>query len=210
MRMLGAMIMVHGDDYGLRLPPLIAPEQVVLLALGEGEPVRAAEKLAGELRAEGVRAQVDSRLHLSFGRRSVDWELKGVPVRIELGERELAAGQVTLVRRDDRSKRPVPMDGAARAARELLDELQQRLHAESLEFRTSHTYRVDDLEELRARVGEGGFFLISWCGSEACEEALGEGTGASIRAILSEDPPTATCLVDGAPARHAVLVARAY
>jgi prolyl-tRNA synthetase len=210
MRMLGAMIMVHGDDYGLRLPPLIAPQQVVLLALGEGEPVRAAEKLAGELRAEGVRAQVDSRLHLTFGRRSVDWELKGVPVRIELGERELAAGQVTLVRRDDRSKQPVPMDGAARAARELLDELQQRLHAESLEFRTSHTYRVDDLEELRARVGEGGFFLISWCGSEACEEALGEGTGASIRAILSEDPPTATCLVDGAPARHAVLVARAY
>ena len=210
MRMLGATIMVHGDDHGLRLPPLIAPHQVVLLALGEGEPVRVADKLAEELRAEGVRAHVDSRSHLSFGRRSVDWELKGVPVRIELGERELAAGQTTLVRRDDRSKRPVPMDGAVRAARELLDEMQRGLQAASLEFRESHTYRADNLEELRQRIGEGGFFLMSWCGSDACEEALGDGTGASIRAILPEDPPASTCLVDGAPARHAVLVARAY
>ncbi len=209
-RMVGAMIMVHGDDHGLRLPPMIAPHQVVLLALSDGEPVRVADKLAAELRAEGVRAHMDSRLHLSFGRRSVDWELKGVPLRIELGERELAAGQVTVARRDDRSKQPVPMDRAVRVARELLDELQRSLHAESLEFRGSHTYRVSDLAELRERIGDGGFFLLSWCGSEACEEALGDGTGASIRAILSEDPPTANCLVDGAPARDAVLLARAY
>jgi prolyl-tRNA synthetase len=209
-RMVGAMIMALGDDYGLRLPPMIAPHQVVLLALSDGEPMRVADKLAAELRTEGVRAHLDNRLHLSFGRRSVDWELKGVPVRIELGERELAAGQVTLVRRDDRSKRPVPMDRAVRSARELLDELQRSLHAESLEFRGSHTYQVGDLAELRERIGDGGFFLLSWCGSQACEEALGDGTGASIRAILTEPPPTANCLVDGAPARHAVLVARAY
>jgi prolyl-tRNA synthetase len=208
--MVGAMIMTHGDDHGLRLPPTIAPHQVVLLALADGEPARVVDQLAKELRAEGVRAHVDNRFHLSFGRRSVDWELKGVPVRIELGERELAAGQVTMVRRDDRSKRPVPADRAVHAARDLLDEVQRSLHAASLEFRTSHTYRVDDLEELRRRVADGGFFLVSWCGSEACEEAIGEGTGASVRAIVSEDPPTASCLVDGAPARHAALVARAY
>jgi prolyl-tRNA synthetase len=209
-RMVGAMIMAHGDDHGLRLPPVIAPHQVVLLALSEGEPVRVVDKLAAELRAEGVRAHADSRTHLSFGRRSVDWELKGVPVRIEVGERELAAGQVTVVRRDNRSKRPVPLDHTARAARELLDELQRALHAESLEFRNSSTHRVADLAELRERIGGGGFFLLSWCGSEACEEALGDGTGASIRAILGERPATANCLVDGAPARHAVLLARAY
>jgi prolyl-tRNA synthetase len=183
---------------------------VVLLALADGEPARVVDKLASELRAEGVRTHVDNRFHLSFGRRSVDWELKGVPVRIELGERELAAGQVTMVRRDDRSKRPVPADRAVHVARDLLDEVQRSLHASSLEFRTSHTYRVDNLEELRRRVADGGFFLVSWCGSDACEEAIGEGTGASVRAIVSEDPPTASCLVDGAPARHAALVARAY
>ena len=209
-RMLGAMIMAHGDDQGLRLPPMVAPHQVVLLALAEGEPARVVGKLAAELRAEGVRAHVDDRFHLSFGRRSVDWELKGVPVRIELGERELAAGQATLVRRDTREKRPVPMDAVVGAARELLDELQRALHEESLRFRTDHTYEVSSLEELRERVAGGGFFRLAWCGSEACEDALAEGTGASVRAIVAEDLPAATCLVDGAPARHAVLVGRAY
>jgi prolyl-tRNA synthetase len=210
MRMLGGVIMVHGDDRGLRLPPAIAPHQVVLLALAEGEPSCLVDKLAAELRAEGVRAHVDNRLHLSFGRRSVDWELKGVPVRIELGERELAAGRATLVRRDTRSKRPEPVDTVVRAARELLDEQQRTLHEESLRFRADHTYAVSSLGELRERVGGGGFFRLAWCGSEACEEALGEGTGASIRAIVGEEPPAPTCLVDGAPAHHAVLVARAY
>jgi prolyl-tRNA synthetase len=210
MRMLGGVIMVHGDDHGLRLPPAIAPHQVVLLALAEGEPARLVDKLAAELRAEGVRAHVDNRLHTSFGRRSVDWELKGVPVRIELGERELAAGQATLVRRDTRVKRPEPLERVVRAARELLDELQGALHEESLRFLDDHTYDVASLDEFRERVGDGGFFRLAWCGSDACEEALGEGTGASIRAIVGEAAPASTCPVDGAPARYTVLAARAY
>jgi prolyl-tRNA synthetase len=210
MRMLGGVIMVHGDDHGLRLPPAIAPYQVVLLALSEGEPARLVDKLAAELRAEGVRAHVDNRTHLSFGRRSIDWELKGVPVRIELGPRELAAGQATLVRRDTRGKEPVPVDEVVRAARQLLDQLQGDLHAESLRFREEHTQEVSSLAEFRERIGEGGFFRLLWCGSDRCEEALGEGTGASIRAILPEEPSGVSCAVDGAPARHVVLVARAY
>jgi prolyl-tRNA synthetase len=209
-RMLGAVIMVHGDDHGLRLPPAIAPHQVVLLALSDGEPARQVDKLAAELRAEGVRAHVDNRFHLSFGRRSVDWELKGLPVRIELGERELAACQATLVRRDTREKRPEPLDGVVRAARALLDELQTSLHQESLRFRTEHTADVSTLDEFRARIGDGGFFRMAWCGAEACERTLAEGTGASIRAIVDEQPPAATCLVNGVPATQTVLVARAY
>jgi prolyl-tRNA synthetase len=170
-----------------------------------------AEKLGEELRADGVRVHLDGRFdHLSFGRRSVDWELKGVPVRVELGPRELAAGQATLVRRDTREKTPVPIDGVARAARELLDELQRSLHAESLADREAHTYSVDDLEEFRERVGGGGFFRLAWCGSPACEAALGEGTGATIRVILDGEAPDRPCLVDGASAEHVVLVARAY
>jgi len=104
----------------------------------------------------------------------------------------------------------VPIEGIGRAARDLLDELQQGLHAESLADREAHTYSVGDLEEFRRRVGGGGFFKLAWCGSPSCEEALGEGTGATIRVILDGQPPEGPCLVDGAPAAHAVLVARAY
>jgi prolyl-tRNA synthetase len=210
-RMLGGVIMTHGDDHGLRLPPAIAPHQVVLLPLAGGEVATMAEKLGQELRADGVRTHLDTRFdHLSFGRRSVDWELKGVPLRVELGPRELAAGQATLVRRDTRAKTPVPIDGIGRAARELLDELQRGLHAESLADREAHTYPVDNLDEFRERVGGGGFFRLAWCGSPDCEATLGEGTGATIRVILDDQPPDGPCLVDGAPAAHTVLVARAY
>jgi prolyl-tRNA synthetase len=209
-RMFGALIMAHGDDYGLRLPPAVAPHQVVVLPLAEGEVARAADKLAAELRADGVRVHTDTRFDRSFGRRSVDWELKGVPVRVELGERELAAGQATLVRRDRREKSSVALDDAARAARVLLEEQQRGLLAESLAFREANTHTVADLEEFRRRIGDGGFFRAAWCGKPECEEAIGEGTGASIRAIVPEDPPAATCLVDGAPAASTVLIARAY
>jgi prolyl-tRNA synthetase len=183
----------------------------VLLPLAGGEVAKVAEKLGEELRGAGIRTHVDTRHeHLSFGRRSVDWELKGVPVRVELGPRELAAGQATLVRRDTRSKDPVPIDGIGRAARELLDELQRGLHAESLADREAHTYPVDDLGEFRERVGGGGFFRLAWCGSPACETALGEGTGATIRVILDGQAPDGPCLVDGAAATHTVLAGRAY
>src|SRR6266511_3012567 len=177
-RMLGAVIMSHGDDHGLRLPPAIAPHQVVLVPLAEGEVAQAVERVATELASDGVRSHSDNRFHLSFGRRSIDWELRGVPVRVELGPRELARGEATLVRRDTREKWTVPLDGAAKAARDLLDELQRNLHADSLAFRSEHTYTVTDLEEFRRRIGDGGFFRMAWCGAAACEEALGEGSGA--------------------------------
>ena len=115
-RMMGGLIMAHGDEAGLRLPPRIAPVQVVVLVVkaedGAGE---AAEALAAELRAAGVRVELDARTDVSFGRRAVDWELKGVPLRIEVGPRDLAAGQVTLVRRDTSTKSAEPLDGVAAA-----------------------------------------------------------------------------------------------
>jgi prolyl-tRNA synthetase len=210
-RMIGGMIMVHGDDHGLRLPPAIAPHQVVVMQLGEGsEAAEAAARIDAELRAAGVRAHVDARTHTSFGRRSVDWELKGVPVRIELGARELASGHATLVRRDNRSKSSVPLDGAARAATSLLDEIQQVLFAASRTFREEHTYPVTDFDEFTQRVGDGGLFLAAWSGTEESEQSLGEGTGATIRCIVDADPPAPTCLITGLPAKHTVLIGRAY
>jgi prolyl-tRNA synthetase len=209
-RMLGAVIMTHGDDHGLRLPPAIAPQQVVLVPLGEGEVAAAADKVAAELRAAGVRVQVDTRFHTSYGRRSVDWELKGVPVRIELGARELAAGEATVVRRDTREKTTVPLAGAAAAARDLLEVIQRGLHADSLAFRERRTEPVGTLAELRERIVGGGFFLAAWDGSDESEEALAQGTGASIRCIVDGDPPAANDLASGRPASHAVLIAKAY
>ncbi|WP_232668043.1 His/Gly/Thr/Pro-type tRNA ligase C-terminal domain-containing protein [Pseudonocardia sp. TRM90224] len=210
------MIMVHGDDHGLRLPPTIAPHQVVVLQLDDNsdndssEVADAAARIVAELRAAGVRAHLDARTHTSFGRRSVDWELKGVPVRIELGARELASGQATLVRRDDRSKGGVPIDGAARAAAALLDEIQEVLLAASRSFREEHTQPVTDFAEFTRRVGDGGLFLAGWSGTEESEQALGEGTGATIRCIVDAEPPSPSCLITGAPAKHTVLIGRAY
>ncbi|OLS99716.1 proline--tRNA ligase [Pseudonocardia sp. CNS-004] len=210
-RMIGGVIMVHGDDHGLCLPPTIAPHQVVVVQLGdEGEVAAAAGRLEAELRSAGVRAHVDARTHTSFGRRSVEWELKGVPVRIELGARELAAGTATLVRRDTRGKVGVPLDGAARAATGLLDEIQAALLARSRAFREEHTHPVTDMDEFTRRVGDGGLFLAAWSGTEESEKALGEGTGATIRCIVDAEPPAPTCLVTGLPARHTVLLGRAY
>ena len=135
---------------------------------------------------------------------------KSDPLDAEAAARAVQAGQATVVRRDTRAKSPVPLDGAARAARELLEELQRALHGESLAYREAHTYPVTDLGELRERLPGGGFFRVAWCGSPACEQAIGEGTGATIRALVGGDPPAATCVVDGAPTTQAVLVARAY
>ena len=210
-RMIGGVIMVHGDDHGLRLPPAIAPHQVVVLQLDDDrEVVEAAGRVVAELSGAGVRTHLDARTHTSFGRRSVDWELKGVPVRIELGARELAAGQATVVRRDARTKTAVPLDGAARAAADLLDEIQQALFAQSQAFREQHTHPVTDLAEFKQRVGDGGLFLAAWSGTEESEQALGEDTGATIRCIVDAAPPAPTCLVTGLPARHTVLIGRAY
>jgi prolyl-tRNA synthetase len=210
-RMIGGVIMVHGDDHGLRLPPSIAPHQVVVMQLDEESVVaEAATRIETELCAAGVRTHLDARTHTSFGRRSVDWELKGVPVRIELGARELASGQATLVRRDDRSKSSVPLDGAARATASLLDEIQQALLTASRTFREEHTYPVTDFDEFRARVGGGGLFLAGWSGTEESEHALGEGTGATIRCLVDTAPPAPTCLITGTPAKHTVLIGRAY
>jgi prolyl-tRNA synthetase len=210
-RMIGGLIMVHGDDHGLRLPPAIAPHQVVVLQLDDdGEVAGAARRVAAELRDVGVRAHVDDRTHTSFGRRSVDWELKGVPVRIELGARELAAGRATLVRRDERSKSAAPLDGAARAAASLLEEIQQALLTQSRRFREERTHPVTDFAEFTQRIGDGGLFLAAWSGTEESERQLGERTSATIRCVVDVEPPAPTCLVTGEPARHAVLIGRAY
>lgn len=159
-RLMGALIMTHGDDAGLRVPPRLAPVQVVVLAVrtedGAGE---AASALADELRAAGVRAELDVRTDMSFGRRVVNWELKGVPVRVELGPRDLAAGTVVLSRRHDKSKETVALSGVVAVVREVLEAAQEALLASALERREQATVRASTLSEAEEGA-QTGFALV--------------------------------------------------
>jgi prolyl-tRNA synthetase len=162
-RLVGALIMGHGDDAGLRVPPALAPIQavVVLVRDEEGAGERAAA-LAAELRGAGVRVELDDRVDTGFGRRAVEWELKGVPVRIEVGPRDLAAGTVALVRRDVvGEKATVPLDGLGARVADVLDEIQSSLYQQALDRREAGTVEAADLEETRSGA-QGGFARVAW------------------------------------------------
>jgi prolyl-tRNA synthetase len=156
-RLLGALVMAHGDDFGLRLPPALAPAEVVVLMVREEPEVRtAAEALVTELSAAGRRVRLDDRAHLGFGRRSVDWERKGVPVRVEVGPRDLAEERVTLVIRHLRTKDPVPLVGVVAEVDRALSTVARDLSAEAARFRAEHTYEVSTIEEA-IEAGQVGF-----------------------------------------------------
>ncbi|HVX20345.1 MAG TPA: proline--tRNA ligase [Acidimicrobiales bacterium] len=161
-RLIGALIMAHGDDFGLRLPPDLAPQQAVVMVAREGEGVqRAAESLVADLAAAGVRAVLDDRTDTGFGRRSVDWELKGVPMRLEVGPRDLAEGTVTVVTRHRREKAAVAVGEAAAAVSGGLAAVADDLRAEALAFRQSRTADVDDLAGA-VEAGATGFARVPW------------------------------------------------
>jgi len=206
-RLVGALIMCHGDDAGLRLPPALAPVQVVVLLVRDEEGVRrAAESIANDLSVAGWRVRLDDRVDISFGRRSVEWELKGVPVRVEVGPRDLAEGRVTLVRRDVQDKRPVALAGVAGEVGEELGEAQRRLFSEAEERRDARTTRVGSLGEAVAAAADG-FAVLSWdaIGLEGEQELAAEGV--SVRCLQREDGSLASS--DDEPGLQAV-VARAY
>lgn len=161
-RLIGALIMAHGDDSGLRLPPRLAPIQVVVvLVRDEGDARATAEALVAQVKAAGPRAVLDTRVDLSFGRRSVEWELKGVPVRVEVGPRELAEGKVTLVRRDNSTKRPVPVAEAVAEVDLALGEAHAALLLEATARRNSRTTSVATVQEA-VEAAQTGFAVLPW------------------------------------------------
>jgi prolyl-tRNA synthetase len=172
-RLIGALVMTHGDDYGLRLPPALAPVEVVVLVVREEEGVRrAAGQLVDDLRHAGHRVHLDDRTGTGFGRRTVDWELKGVPVRVELGPRELAEGNVTVAVRHRRSKEPVALGGTVATVTGVLGGVAGELHDEAERLRDERTAEAADLDEARV-AGATGFARIPWAAvGEAGEEAL--------------------------------------
>jgi prolyl-tRNA synthetase len=220
-RMVGATIMAHGDDSGLVLPPNVAPIQVVVVPIFRSEDDRVA--VAGAIeQAEQALADVPTRsgpLRLKVdwregtpGFKFNHWELRGVPFRLEIGPRDVAAGQATVVRRLDRAKEAVPLDALATELPRRLEAYQAELFARALAFRTDNTRLVDTLREMREILdGDGGFLMAPWCGSADCERTISTETGASIRVIPFDSPDEpGACVADGRPSERRVLFARAY
>jgi prolyl-tRNA synthetase len=216
-RMVGAVIMVHGDDQGLILPPKLAPHQVVIVPIwhDEGEKAQVlttAETITDEF-GEAVRYKVDDREEYSPGWKFNDWEMRGVPLRIEVGPKDVAKGQVVLVRRDiagREGKSAVPMEGLVGRVREMLDEIQANLFAKALKFRDDNTSEPADYEEFKVAV-ENGFARSYWCGSAECEATIKDETKATIRCIpFDQDQEKGHCIRCGHEATEKAIFARAY
>ncbi|HUK31886.1 MAG TPA: proline--tRNA ligase [Candidatus Acidoferrum sp.] len=221
-RFVGAIIMVHGDDQGLVLPPRLAPYQVVIVPIFKTDEereatVEAARKLKAELVKAGFRVITDEREGFSPGFKFNHWELRGVPLRIELGPKDLAANSAMLARRDKpgrEGKSPASMDGIASAVGKLLEEIHVSLHAKALAFREANTREPADYAEFKQAV-EGGFALAFWCGSAECEAKIKEETKATMRCIPLEqkggpNSGNGKCVFCGNSAKERAIFGKAY
>ncbi len=217
-RMIGAIIMAHGDDQGLVLPPRLAPTQLVIVPIvpKNREDDKQAVMQAVDAICEtlgSVRYHVDDRQEQSPGRRFNEWELKGVPLRIEIGPRDLSNQQVVLARRDilgKEGKTFVPIANAAEAVTQMLDTIQADMLKRATEFRDANTFEPTTYEAFK-EVIENGFARAHWCGDEACEDKVREETQATIRCIPIEQPGGGgECIVCGKPAEDITIFARAY
>ncbi|WJV45906.1 proline--tRNA ligase [Streptomyces flavofungini] len=207
-RMIGALVMMHGDDHGLRLPPRLAPVQAVVLAVKDDDAVLAEAREIGErLTAAGVRVQVDDRTETPFGRRAVDWELKGVPVRVEIGPRDLENGTAMLVRRIAGGKQPVALDALTTLLPTVLEEDQELLLAQARARRESRTSEVADVGEAVEAAAAGGWARLPWAALGPAGEARLAEHGVTVRCLVAEDGAVPDA--DDAPGNVAV-VARAY
>lgn len=214
-RLVGGLVMTHGDDKGLRIPPRLAPVQVVIVPIYGSESERTsvlemAAKVSASL--DGVRVKTDDREQHRPGYKFNEWELKGVPVRLEIGPRDIAKDQAVIYRRDTGVKETSPLGALARDIPLLLDEIQTNLFGQALEFRESRTISTDSYQELRAYIeGPGGFVVTGWCGSEDCEAKVKAETKADIRTLpLEPEPVEGTCVVCGEKATERATWAQAY
>ena len=216
-RLIGAIAMVHGDDKGLRLPPRIAPHQVVVVPIGKNaEDVNSVlEYLTGTLeavKAEGIRCYVDDRDGVTPGFKFNEWEMKGVPVRLEVGSRDMEQNVVTLVRRDSGEKIPFPKDKLGEEIPRLLDEIQKSLYSQAKTFRDEHTLTVESYDEFKTIIKEtSGFVKCGWDGDPKTEAAIQEETKATIRCIpFEQNVDGLSCVYSGKPAKYQVVLGKAY
>ncbi|MCJ7587559.1 MAG: proline--tRNA ligase [Candidatus Aminicenantes bacterium] len=217
-RTIGALVMVHGDDSGLRLPPRIAPVQAVLIPIALGDwktsvlPV--AREVERELKERGVRIKLDDREEYTPGWKFSEYEMRGVPLRIEIGPRDVKAGTAVVVRRDTRAKESVALASLKDRVTVLLDEIQKGLFEQALRFREDNTRDASNYQEFKSIMeNERGFIRAVWCGNEACEDKIKEETQATIR-VLPLEPESAetagVCVCCGEPGGTPAFFAKAY
>jgi prolyl-tRNA synthetase len=215
-RLVGALVMAHGDDSGLIVPPMVAPVQVVVVPIFRDPESRAKVEAfiagwTGELKAAGIRHRVDWRDERP-GDKYAHWEMKGVPLRLNVGGRDADAGQVELVDRLSRQRRAVPVEGIGRRLKDELGSFQKALFERAQGFLRENTFEMSTLAEVVAHFKErGGFVWVPWCGDAECEIRIkAEAGGATVRTIDPEEKASGKCAVCGKPAKHRVALARAY
>lgn len=215
-RLMGALIMSHSDDNGLVLPPKLAPIQVVIVPIYKGaEQLEAISKrlepIISELKKRGISVKFDDNDTRKPGWKFAEYELKGVPVRLALGSRDLENGTIEVARRDTLTKETYSIEGIEDHIEQLLEDIQKNIYQKALDFRAKTTKTVDTYEEFKVAIEEGGFILAHWDGTPETEEKIKAETKATIRCIpLQGDKTPGVCMVTGKPSSQRVLFARAY
>ena len=214
-RLMGALIMTHSDDNGLVLPPALAPVQVVIIPIAKDDQMamldEKANELADKLKALGISVKYDNSDNKRPGFKFADYELKGVPVRIVIGARDLEKGVVEVMRRDTLEKENMPLEGIAEHIKGLLDDIQTNIFKKAKDYRDAHIYECDNYDEFKKRVQDGGFFLCHWDGTAETEAKIKEDTNATIRCVPFDVEQTpGVDMVSGKPAVARVLIARSY
>ncbi len=215
-RLVGALIMVHGDDKGLRLPPKVAPVQVVIIPIIKTEEnLKEIENYLAPfttaLKNSGIRFHIDSRLKMSPGFKFNEWEMKGVPVRVEVGPRDMENKSLFCARRDTGEKQPIALDDASKIIEGMLEEIQSNMYQQALQFREENTFSVNDYDAFKIQINSGGFIRCGWDGDPASEAQIKADTKATIRCILADgNTENLSCVYSGKPAKHEVIYAKAY
>lgn len=215
-RLMGALIMTHSDDNGLVLPPKLAPIQVVIIPIYKNDEQLAliSEKvnpIVDELRCRGISVKYDDADNKRPGFKFADYELKGVPVRLAIGARDLENGTVEVMRRDTLEKETISIESIEDKIEKLLEDIQANIFKKAYDYREAHTTIVDSYEEFKEKIEEGGFILAHWDGTIETEEKIKEETKATIRCIpLDGDKTPGKCMVTGRPSAQRVIFARAY
>jgi prolyl-tRNA synthetase len=215
-RLIGGVIMTHGDDSGLVLPPRIAPYQVVIVPIPRGNwqetVLPKARAIQDQLVAAGVRVMLDDRDAYTPGWKFAEWELRGVPLRLEIGPKDIEKSSVLVARRDTREKQAVPMDGLPASVRDLLDQIQRNLFERAVRFRDERTQRVSSYDAFKTVMeGRPGFVIAPWCGSAECEAQIKTDTQATIRNMpVAGGVPEGRCIRCDREARAEAWFAKAY